>query len=166
MLDVGVGMRMSLWWRVALARLALLSLVDADLCAFVAATPAGREHTAALHAALWRTDALGYFVGGVAPPLPPGGGDALQGARLCVQNVAFLHIVVGFLLPLAAGYALERRSRLAWLQRARPGGVVAMREVWVLAPGSGGHWMAAAVVAPAALLTLLGWAAALVHPGE
>jgi len=167
MLDLGVLMRVSLWWRVALVRLALLSLHDVDLCAFIAATPAGREHTAALHRALDHTAILsGVDVPSAAHvPLGPEMSSA-DGARLCVQNVAFLHIAVGFVLPLLALYALEHRSRLAWLQRARPAGAVCMRELWMLAPGSGGHWLAAAVVAPAALLTFLrGAATTLVHPG-
>jgi len=155
MLDLGVLMRVSLWWRVALVRLALLSLHDVDLCAFIAATPAGREHTAALHRALDHTAILSGVDVPSAPNVPLGPEmSTAEGARLCVQNVAFLHIVVGFVLPLAATYAFERRARLAWARRC---GLPppTMHEPWLFAPDMGGHWMAGVLLLPPMIWSLL-----------
>ena len=168
--DVGLRLRAALAWKLLLARLAGLSLMDRGLCAFICATPAGRRYTHALNAGIGAAVSPPFFSaaadgGASAAAADPADASprALRDANgACVQNVAFLHFVASFALPLALLYASERRMRARFLASERLRPRVRMAEPLPWSPEAYGHWLALALLAPAAAWALFGHIAAAV----
>ena len=163
--DAGLRLRIALAWKLLLARFAALSLLDRGLCAFVCASPAGRWHSLAVNAAVSSANFLfpSYDGSAVAAAVAAAGGDDVRAANVaCVQNVAFLHFVASFALPLALMYASERRMRARFLASERLRPRVRMAEPLPWSPEASGHWLTLALLAPAAAWALLGHVAAAV----
>jgi len=163
MVDSGLRVRVSLAWKLLLGRCAAMSLMDRSLCAWVCATPAGRRYSRRLNAALSGVNVV--FSGGGGGPVvaaataADAAEDAIPGAAAsCTQNVAFMHVLLALVVPIALLYFSERRQRSRFLAaqlRAGPPAAVRMVEPWRGGAEYGGHILTAAIFLPTLVWNLL-----------